>query len=271
MCEKELETEHIDPHSIGHNRVSFPFSWAAQPGAWGPASLGASFLYCILSPTRLIPNWLNFLCTELYNSSTSTFFLWASQFALIQPVHGQGYNPDIHRPDPPVIYTGAFPILTALPGRRSICNTFSFISVWWSPLLYVFVLFFFRSMHSNAFLIGHFYSFGCFFFFPFWLKTFSNSKFHFDVFTENFISFRFSAKISKSKGDLWQNCGLLCIFFVYNSVALLVYVVSTRWMIHKEEWVLHIFIQHQYPVLRETLKKTQNNNSQTINKTAYKE
>ena len=27
---------------------------------------------------------------SLYNSSTSTF-LWASQIALIQPVHGQGY------------------------------------------------------------------------------------------------------------------------------------------------------------------------------------
>ena len=53
--------------------VSFPFSWAAQPGAWGPASLGTGFLYCILSPTRLIPKIsLNFLCTELYNSSTPT-------------------------------------------------------------------------------------------------------------------------------------------------------------------------------------------------------
>ena len=131
------------PHSIGHNRVSFPFSWAAQPGAWGPVSLGAGFLYRILSPTRLIPNWLigdlkapttgcwlslphlvsnssdrqlsigglrtpfagcwlslphlisnwlNFLCTDLYNSSMSTFFLWASQIALIQPIHGQGYT-----------------------------------------------------------------------------------------------------------------------------------------------------------------------------------
>ena len=38
----------------------------------GPASLGTGTLYCILSPTRLISIWLNFLCTELYNSSTST-------------------------------------------------------------------------------------------------------------------------------------------------------------------------------------------------------
>ena len=41
--------------------------------------------------TRLISNCSNFLCTELHNSSTFTFFLWASQIALIQPVHGQGY------------------------------------------------------------------------------------------------------------------------------------------------------------------------------------
>ena len=129
------EQPHIDPHSIGHNRVSFPFSWAAQPGAWGPSLSGTcssiqhllsncnfsirglraqsagcrlSLLHlvsncncsieglrahsagCWLSPPHLISNWLNFLCTELYNSSTSTF-LWASQIALTQPVHGQGY------------------------------------------------------------------------------------------------------------------------------------------------------------------------------------
>ena len=74
----------------------------------------ASSLQLIWSPTRLIPNWLigglrapsagrwlslphlvsnwlNFLWTELYDSSTSTFFLWTSQIALTQPVHGQGY------------------------------------------------------------------------------------------------------------------------------------------------------------------------------------
>ena len=80
-------------------------------GSGGPVSLGAGFLYRFLSPTataqsgawgpslsgcwfslpHLVSNWLNFLCTELYNNSTSTFFLWASQIALIQPVHGQGY------------------------------------------------------------------------------------------------------------------------------------------------------------------------------------
>ena len=83
------ELEHIDPRSYGHNSVSFPFSWAAQPGAWGPSLsgtyssfqhllsnwsdlqllnqvswgpplLGAGFLYRILSPT----NWTS--CAPSY-------------------------------------------------------------------------------------------------------------------------------------------------------------------------------------------------------------
>ena len=91
------ELQQIDPHSIGYNRVSFSFSWAAQPGAWGSSLLGSGFLYRILCPTHLISNSSDLqladlqLCTELYNSSTPTFFLWASQIALIQPVHAQGY------------------------------------------------------------------------------------------------------------------------------------------------------------------------------------
>ena len=99
--------------------VSFPFSWAAQPGAWGPSLSGSWFslphlisdssypqllswgpegslcwvlAFSTASSLQLVwsPNWLPAF-TELYNSSTSTF-LWASQIALIQPIHGQGYN-----------------------------------------------------------------------------------------------------------------------------------------------------------------------------------
>ena len=45
--------QYIDPppHSIGHNRVSFPFSLAAQPGAWGP-----SLSECWFSLPHLISN-----------------------------------------------------------------------------------------------------------------------------------------------------------------------------------------------------------------------
>ena len=50
------ELQHIDPHSIGHNRVSFPFSWTAQPKGQRPTLLDAGFLYRILSLTHLISN-----------------------------------------------------------------------------------------------------------------------------------------------------------------------------------------------------------------------
>ena len=109
------ELQHTDPHSICHNRVSFPFPWAAQPEAWVPSLSGtcssiqhllsnssdpqlsigglrAPSAGCWLSLSHLVTNWLNFLCTELYNSSTQTLFLWASQIAFIQSIHGQGYT-----------------------------------------------------------------------------------------------------------------------------------------------------------------------------------
>ena len=70
------ELQHIDPHSIGLNRVSFPFSWAAQPRAWEPLWVlvfsNESFLQLVWSL-----NWLP-VFTELYNCSTPTF-LWMSQ------------------------------------------------------------------------------------------------------------------------------------------------------------------------------------------------
>ena len=58
-------------------------------GPGGPASLGHVPHSSIFSVTGLISNWLNFLCTELYNSSSPTFFL--TQIAFIQPDNGHGY------------------------------------------------------------------------------------------------------------------------------------------------------------------------------------
>ena len=122
------ELQHIDPHFYGHNSVSFLFSWAAQPGARGPSLSGtcSSFQHllsncncsigglrapsdgCWFSLPHLISNWLNFLFTELYNCSTPTFFLWASQIALNSTHPRSRLYPDIPRPDAPVIYIGAF-------------------------------------------------------------------------------------------------------------------------------------------------------------------
>ena len=124
----QTDLQHIDPHSVGHNRVSFPFSWATQRGGLWAQPLWDMFLipassilfrvlvfstasYLQLTDFRSSP--------RLYNCSTSTFFLWASQIALNSTRPRSRLYRDIPRPDAPVIYTGAFPILSAWPG--SIC------------------------------------------------------------------------------------------------------------------------------------------------------
>ena len=116
LCERWVggwtELQHIDPNSYGHNSVSFPFSWAAQPGAWGPSLSGtcssfqqllskcncsigdlrAPFAGCSFSLPHLISTWLNFQCTELYNNLTPTLLPASVTIShSIQPVHGQGY------------------------------------------------------------------------------------------------------------------------------------------------------------------------------------
>ena len=91
------------------------------PGAqslWALVFSTASYLRLVWSPTDWISCALSYIIVQRPPSSCGRH-----NFALIQPVRSQGYNPDIPRPDAPVIYTGAFPILTARPGRRSICNT----------------------------------------------------------------------------------------------------------------------------------------------------
>ena len=90
MCERELETEQycniLTPTPKATTVFLSRSPGLPNRGAWVPSLSG-----CWFSLLHLISNWLNFLCTELCNSSTPTFFLWASQIALIQPVHGQGY------------------------------------------------------------------------------------------------------------------------------------------------------------------------------------
>ena len=105
------------------NIVSFSFSRVAQPEAQEPTLLGAGFLYCILSPTGLVSKLTDFLSSPSYIIVQRPLLLVGITIALIQPIHGQDYNSDIPRPDAPVIYIGAFPILTPQLGRRSIYNT----------------------------------------------------------------------------------------------------------------------------------------------------
>ena len=124
-CERELETEQ-KCNILTPTLLAITFFLSRSPGQLnrgpgGPASLGHLPQSSIFSPTGLISKllnrwregslcwvlafstasclqlvwslyWLNFLCTALNNSSTPTFFVWASQIALIQPIHGQGYT-----------------------------------------------------------------------------------------------------------------------------------------------------------------------------------
>ena len=88
-----------------------------------PLLLGACFLYFILCPTGLFSKLTDFLSSPSYIIVQRPLLLVGVTIALIQPIRSQGYNSDIPRPDAPVIYIGAFPILTARPSRRSIYNS----------------------------------------------------------------------------------------------------------------------------------------------------
>ena len=126
------ELQHIDPHSIGHNCLSFPFSWAAQPGSWGPSlsgtcsfiqhllpncnwsigGLGAHSAGCWLSLPHLVSNW-----SDLQHVWSPTDWIsCAPRYIIVQlPPSSCGrhkshsFNPsaihgsDIPRPDAPVI------------------------------------------------------------------------------------------------------------------------------------------------------------------------
>ena len=121
ICERWVgdwtELQHIDPQPFRLQQHFFPALLGCSTGGLGAQPLlGHGSHSSIFSPIDL-----NFLSPGLYYNLTSTYFLRASHLYSIQSVDSQGY-PLISwylRPDAPVIYTGAFLILTAWPG--SIC------------------------------------------------------------------------------------------------------------------------------------------------------
>ena len=112
------ELQHIDPpNSSDYHSLSFPFSWAAQQGVWGP-SLCWDIVLIPTSSLQLI--WTS--CRRGYIIIwRPTYFLRASQFTLNLTPSTVKVAPWYLRPDAPVIYIGAFLPLTAWSG--SICNT----------------------------------------------------------------------------------------------------------------------------------------------------
>ena len=104
----ELETEEncniLTPtNSSGYSNISFPFSWAAQPGAWGP-SLCWDIVLIPASSLQLI--WTS--CHRGY------IIIWCPPTSCERHICTQ-FNlttvkviPWYLRPDAPVIYAGAF-------------------------------------------------------------------------------------------------------------------------------------------------------------------
>ena len=101
------------PASLGHVPHSSIFSPTGLISNWSIGILRPPSAGCWFSLPHLISNSLNFLCTKLYDCSTTTCFLWG----VTNRTHST------RRPDAAVIYTGAFPILTAWRGSIC-CNTF---------------------------------------------------------------------------------------------------------------------------------------------------
>ena len=129
MCERELETKQncniltLTLLAITAFLSSFLGLLNRRPG--GPLC----WLSLLLSPTDLVSKLTDFLSSPSYIVIQRPLFLVGVTIAFIQPIHGQGYNSDIPRPGALVIYIGAFPILTARPGRRSIYNScYNYIS-----------------------------------------------------------------------------------------------------------------------------------------------
>ena len=81
LCEKWVggwtELQHI-----GHSSVSFPFSVAAQPGAWGPS---------LSSFQHLLSNWLTSCLHPGYIIVRRPPSCGRHKSPSIQPIHGQGY------------------------------------------------------------------------------------------------------------------------------------------------------------------------------------
>ena len=128
MCERELETEQnsnivtLTLLAISAFLSRCPGLLSRGPG--GPLCRVLAFSTSIFSPTDLVFILTDFLSSPSYIIVPPPPSCRRHNLALIQPFHGQGYNIlIIPRPDALVIYTGAFPVLTAWLGRRSIYNT----------------------------------------------------------------------------------------------------------------------------------------------------
>ena len=93
------ELQYISPHSYGHNHISFPFSWAAQPEAWWPSLSGTCSHSSIFSLTDWTSCALSYIIVQRtpstcgrhkshsFNPSTVKVIVWYSSIGCTCYLH----------------------------------------------------------------------------------------------------------------------------------------------------------------------------------------
>ena len=120
VCERELETEQ------NCNTLTPPFLWPSESLSRQGTQLSAG---CWLSLPHLVSKLV--WSPKLTDGLSSPSYIIVHAHLLFVGVTNCTHSTHprlrlysaIPRPDAPVIYIGAFPILTARPGRRSIYKT----------------------------------------------------------------------------------------------------------------------------------------------------
>ena len=123
MCERELVTEQ-NCNILTLTQLAITAFLSRSPGLlnWGPTLLGAAFLYRNLSPTGLVSKLTDFLSSPSYIIVQRPLLLVGVTNCTHSAHPWSRLHSAIPQPDVPVIYIGAFLILTAWLGRRSIYN-----------------------------------------------------------------------------------------------------------------------------------------------------
>ena len=118
--------------SSGHSSASFSFSWAVQPGAWGPSLSAESWF-----PQLDLEHWLQAL-----NSNCLTSCLTPGYIIVLRSLNStrRQLRPPLDLFDRMhLLFTQVhFFLMTAWPGRGSICNSIINLSLWVLRLKLVF-------------------------------------------------------------------------------------------------------------------------------------
>ena len=134
VCERDLETEQ-NCNILTPTLMAITAFLSRFPGLLnkGPSLSGtrSSFQHllsncnCSIGGPEGPLSWVLVLSTASYLQLTRTSCA-PSYIIVLRPLNStcrqSRLSPGYLRPDAPVIYTGAYTILTAQPGRRSICN-----------------------------------------------------------------------------------------------------------------------------------------------------